>query len=274
VIAHAISEKPTRNRFAIPGHVQNPIISMVRDLLNGKTIQVSRTTIEVILEIDGLLELTSIRPLLNEIAEKELAVLREIDGLEKVQNFQAEVDQLEEETFTTVANMITKNFQNDGALWQSIVETAKDIRLQNDALYRRLFEAFGLTMKRPPTFSSSEFLDIIKADNLERFVEEWQAFPAMANAVPLPPNLRESVERFHYLMEGDCIDPLPIACVVAFYGAEKCFRFLMATESIDVLCFAVAGGSINILTLFDITEREVPLLVIFACFYHQTELFN
>jgi hypothetical protein len=282
VIARALEEKPTRRLFSISQPLPNDTISLLSKMLEGQEIILSQRTMEDILEIDGFFEFEPIRPILSQLAEENRVYLRNFTQLTRVADLQKHIDSLDEENLVIVLHLIQTEFRNDLPLCRSIVKVAKDVRPKHDDLYCRLETVLGKkTIPPSPQGSSSHFLEILKADNVDLFRSQWESFPVIRDAIPVVYALYQCLSDLSLTTN---LHLLPLASVMAFYGAENCLKFLIAnhpekieTEKAlaDPFCFAIAGGNISIVRLLSEHSISKPeTQIAFAVCYHQEEIFH
>jgi hypothetical protein len=199
---------------------------------------------------------------------------------------QKEIESLNNENFESVWQYKITEIGKDVWFFLGMISIAKSVRPRNAALYETVFWTF-LNQRGLPTpvvtdeSSSSEFLDILKTDDVSRFRSQWQSCPLISNAVPVAKWLIECLRSLHL---PDNLDPLPLSSVAAFYGAENCLKFLIANHlelvqphisSHDPLCFAIAGGNMTIVKiLFEYSCSQPKVPIVFAVHSHQEEIFQ
>jgi hypothetical protein len=282
VIARALEEEPTRRLFSISQPLPKDTISLLSKMLEGQEIILNQHTMDDILEIDTFFEFEPIRPLLDQLAEENRVSLRNFTQLMRVADLQKHIDSLNEENYVIVLHRIKTEFRNDLPLCRSIVKVAKNIRPKHYDLYRRLKTVLDKEkIRRPPRWSSSDFLEILKADNVDLFRSQWESFPVIRRAIPVVSSL------YHWLNDVSILHDLhllPAASVAAFYGAENCLKFLIVnhpekikTEKTlaDPFCFAIAGGNIpTVLLLSEHSVSKPEMQIAFAVCYHQEEILH
>jgi ankyrin repeat protein len=282
-VSRFVETHPKSKEYSVVELISSQSVSHLNDLLKGQKIACKLSMKESILELHRVLDLVPFRGVLNEMETEEIAIVRELKQLSEIAVFQKEIDCLNGETFPIVINQICEEFKNDTRLWQSIVRMAAHLHPKQRFLFEQLVEQLKSQYGLPQTtlykeLESSEFLDIVKSDDVEELALNWKSLQWLQNAIPIP---NSSALKSLGISEPSQIENL--ASVVAFYGAVKCLRFLIANTSlalmpsnvtIDPLCFAIAGGNSEAIKLLENSRSSPKVRILFAVYYHQQEIFD
>jgi hypothetical protein len=286
-IALAMEEDPSLPSYEIEVELSDTVIDVLTRFLMTEEIDITEHNYVALSEIASELIIQRLKTAVDQFAQQHQRYNEALLQLTQVIEFQKDSDSINEETFGCLVQRSRRYFAVDRELWRLIVYHSYWINSVGHTLCQRLINECNSngngSQQLEAVVDQSSFLTIIQADDVEAFGAHWRSHSVLDRAIPgrnlfvcITNNWQDLPIRWDN-------QQVALISVVAFYGAVKCLRLLIANHvplqdqvnpNLHPLVFAIAGGNVEAIKLLNDVNVSFVCRIVFAIAYHQNDVFD